>query len=134
MKAGLNGRKRNGWSNSRLTSPHAGVEQYFVKNDKPPVFILAYRSTGERHVIPAKAADESKIRPLLANRQQESLIVYTDGFQAYELLGEDDAFTREYIIYGDGEYADGERSRERVQESRSVVRSWPSCPLRRLQG
>jgi transposase len=54
--------------------------------DKPPVFVLADRGTGERYVIPAKAATESKIRLLLADRQQESLTVYTDGFRAYKLL------------------------------------------------
>ena len=56
--------------------------------DKPPVFILADRGTGQRYVIPAKAADESTIRLLLADRQEESLTVYTDGFRAYEPLDE----------------------------------------------
>jgi len=51
------------------------------------VFILAGRGTGERHMISAKAADVSIIRLLLANRQQESLTVYTDGFRAYKPLG-----------------------------------------------
>ncbi len=59
------------------------------------MFVLAARSSGERHVIPAKAATESTIRLLLDNRQQESMTVYTDGFRAYEALEEDDAFTRE---------------------------------------
>lgn len=44
-------------------------------------------------MIPAKAADESMIRLLLADRQQGSLPVYIDGFRAYEPL-EDDAFGR----------------------------------------
>lgn len=64
--------------------------------DKPPVFILADRGTGERQVIPAKAAIESRIRLLLAVGQQESLTVYTDSFRAYKPLEEDDAFTHEY--------------------------------------
>ncbi len=76
--------------------------------DKPPVFIIADRGTGRRYVIPAKAADESTIRLLLGDRQQESLTVYTDGFQAYEPLEADDAFDREYVIHGDCEYADDE--------------------------
>jgi len=71
------------------------------------VFILADRGTGEQYVIPAKAADESTIRLLLTNRHQESLTVYADGFRADEALQEDDAFTREYVVHGDGEYADG---------------------------
>jgi transposase-like protein len=50
------------------------------------VFIIADRGTGERYVIPAKAADESTIRLLLAVGQQESLTVYTDGFRAYNHL------------------------------------------------
>jgi len=38
--------------------------------------------------------------------QQESLTVYTYGFRAYESLKEDDAFTREYVVHGGGEYVD----------------------------
>jgi len=72
------------------------------------VFILADRATGGRYVIPAKAGDESTIRLLMADRQQESLTVYTDGLQAYEPLEEDDAFTRKYIVHSDSEYVDQE--------------------------
>jgi len=94
--------------------------------DKPPVFILADRGTGERYVIPAKTADESTIRLLLANRQQESLTVYTDGFRAYEPLEEDDAFTREYVVHGDGEYVDGDVHVNTCESHGSLVRSWLS--------
>ena len=66
------------------------------------------RGNGEQYVIPAKAADESAIRLLLADRQQESLTVYTDGFRAYELFEEVDAFTRKYVVHGDGEYLEGD--------------------------
>jgi transposase-like protein len=59
-------------------------------------------------VIPAKAADESTIRLLLAVSQQESLTVYTDGFRAYRPLEEDNAFDHKSVVHGDGEYADGE--------------------------
>jgi transposase-like protein len=55
-----------------------------------------------------KAADESTIRLLLANRKDESLTVYTGDFRAYEPLEEDDAFDREYVVHGDGEYGDDE--------------------------
>ena len=72
------------------------------------MFILVDRGTGQQHVIPAKAADESTIQLLLANRKEESLTVYTDGFRAYEPLEDDDAFAREYVVHGDGEYADDE--------------------------
>lgn len=41
--------------------------------DKLLVFMLADRGSGERYVIPAKTADESTIRLLLVDRQQESL-------------------------------------------------------------
>ena len=72
--------------------------------DKLPVFILADRGSGERYVIPAKAANESTVRRLLADRQQESLTVYTDGFRAPDPLDEDDAFEREHVVHGDDEY------------------------------
>jgi transposase-like protein len=35
------------------------------------------------------------MRLLLADRQQESRTVYTDGFRAYEPLEEDDVFDRD---------------------------------------
>jgi len=94
--------------------------------DKPPVFIIADRGTGQRYVIPAKAADESMIRLLLADCQQESLTVYTDGFRAYEPLEEDDEFNREYDIHGDGEYADDEVHVNSCESHASQVRQWLS--------
>lgn len=105
VKAGLKGRERDQPSRSRGLSTR-GRGTY--AEDKLPVFVLADRGTGERHVIPAKAATESRIRLLLADRQQESLTVYTDGFRAYDPLDEDDAFTREYVVHGDGEYVNGD--------------------------
>lgn len=48
--------------------------------DRLPVFVLAGRGSGEGYVLSAKAVTESWIRLPLADRQQESLIVYTDGF------------------------------------------------------
>ncbi len=76
--------------------------------DKPPLFIVADCGTGQRYVIPAKAADESTIHLLLADRNQESLTIYNDGFRAYEPLESDDAFDREYVVHSEGEYADDE--------------------------
>jgi transposase-like protein len=90
------------------------------------VFILADRATGDRYVLPAKAADESTIRLLLANRTEESLTVYTDGFRAYEPLDEDDAFDREYVVHGDGEYADGDVHVNTCESHGSLARSWLS--------
>jgi hypothetical protein len=57
-------------------------------------------------VHPAKAAEESIIRLLLADRHQESLTVYTDGFRVYEPLDEDDTFDWKYVVHSEGEYAD----------------------------
>jgi hypothetical protein len=105
VKAGLKGRERDGPSRSSGLSTR-GRETY--AGDKSSVFIIPDRGTRKRCVIPAKAATGSTIRLLLADRQQESLIIYTDGIQAYDPLEEDDAFTREYVIHGDGEYVDGE--------------------------
>ena len=123
VKAGLKGRERDGWSRSRGLSTR-GRGTY--NKDKPPVFILADRGTDERYVIPAKAADESTVRLLLADRHQESLTVYTDGFRAYEPLEEDDAFTREYVVHGDGEYVDGDVHVNTCESHGSLVRSWLS--------
>ncbi|ELZ39610.1 IS1595 family transposase [Halorubrum tebenquichense] len=123
VKAGLKGRERDGPSRSRGLSTR-GRGTY--AEDKPPVFVLADRDSGERYVVPAKTATESRIRLLLANRQQESLTVYTDGFRAYEPLEEDDAFTREYVVHGDGEYVDGDVHVNTCESHASLARRWLS--------
>ena len=123
VSAGKKGRKRSQESRSRGLSTR-GRGSY--SGDKLPVFILADRGTGQRYVIPAKAADESTIRLLLADRQEESLTVYTDGFRAYEPLDEDDAFDREYVVYGDGEYADEEVHVNTCESHASLTRRWLS--------
>jgi transposase len=99
------GRERDGRPRSRgLATRGRGT----YHEDEPPVFILADRATGETDVHPAKAVEESTIRLLLGDRQQESLTVYTDGFRAYEPLDSDDAFDRQYVVHGEGEYAAGD--------------------------
>jgi len=123
VKAGRKGRERDQLSRSRGLSTR-GRGTY--AEDKPPVFILADRGTGRRYVIPAKAADEPTIRLLLADRQQESLTVYTDGFRAYDPLGEDDAFTREYVVHGDGEYVDEDVHVNTCESHASLARRWLS--------
>ncbi|PSQ17176.1 IS1595 family transposase [Halobacteriales archaeon QS_8_69_26] len=123
LDARLEGRERDQPSRSRGLSTR-GRGTY--AEDKLPVFVLADRGTGERHVIPAKAATESRIRLLLADRQQESLTVYTDGFRAYDPLDEDDAFTCEYVVHGDGEYVDGEVHVNTCESHASLARRWLS--------
>jgi transposase-like protein len=123
VKAGLKGRERERESRSRGLSTR-GRGSY--EQDKLPVFILADRGTGDRYVLPAKAADESTIRLLLANRKEESLTVYTDGFRAYDPLDEDDTFDREYVVHGDGEYADGDVHVNTCESHGSLARSWLS--------
>ena len=99
VSAGEKGRERDQEPRSRGLSTR-GRGSY--AGDKPPVFIVADRGTGETYVHPAKAADESTIRLLLSNRTAESVTVYTDGFRAYEPLEADDTFDREYVVHGDG--------------------------------
>ena len=48
------------------------------------------------------------MRLLLADHEEESLTVYTDGFRAYEPLDDDDEVSCEFVVHGDGEYADDE--------------------------
>jgi transposase len=77
-------------------------------------------------VLPAKAADESTIRLLLADRQPESLTVYTDGFRAYDPLEEDDVFDREYVVHGEGEYVDRDVHVNTCESHASLTRRWLS--------
>jgi transposase len=78
-----------------------------IDEDKALVFVLADRGSSERYVAPLKAAAESTIRLLLADRQQGSLRVYTEVFLAYEPLDEYNTVTHEYAVHGDGEHIDG---------------------------
>jgi len=58
------------------------------------MFTLVDHGSGQRYVVPAKSADESTVRLLLVERQEESLAVYTDGFRAYDALEDDENFQR----------------------------------------
>jgi transposase-like protein len=98
----------------------------YIDGDKPPIFIITDRSTGQRYVIPAKAADELEIRLLLSNRKQESTTAYTDGFRAYGPLVEEDAFDREYVVHGEGEYADDGVQVNTCESHASLVQRWLS--------
>jgi hypothetical protein len=63
VSAGKKGRERDRESRSHGLSTR-GRGSY--SSDKPPIFIIADRGTGQRYVIPSKTADESTIRLLLA--------------------------------------------------------------------
>jgi transposase-like protein len=76
--------------------------------------------------VPAKSADESTIRLLLADRQQGPLTVYTDGFRAYDPLVKDEQFNRKYVIHGDGEYADDGVYVNTCESHASLARRWLS--------
>jgi transposase-like protein len=90
--------------------------------DKPSVFTLVDRGADERYVIPAKSSEESTVRLLLADHEQESLTVYTDGFRAYDPLEDDDEFNRRYVVHGEGEYADGEAHVNTCESHASLAR------------
>ncbi|MFC4248758.1 IS1595 family transposase [Natribaculum luteum] len=123
VTAGKKARDRERESRSRGLSAR-GRGSY--QSDKPPVFILVDRDTGDRYVVPAKSADEPIVRLLLADREEESLTVYTDGFRAYDPLDEDDEITREYVVHSDGEYADDEVHVNTCESHGSLLRPWLS--------
>ncbi|WP_458211086.1 IS1595 family transposase [Haladaptatus sp. NG-SE-30] len=123
VSAGLKGRERDQESRSRGLSTR-GRGSY--EGDKPPVFTIVDRGTGQRYVVPAKSADESTVRLLLGDHEEESLTVYTDGFRAYDPLEDDDEFTRKYVVHGDGEYADGDVHVNTCESHASLARRWLS--------
>lgn len=120
---GLKGRERDQPSCSRGLSTR-GRGSY--EEDKLPVFTIVDRGTGHRYVVPAKSATESTVRLLLADHEEESLTVYTDGFRAYDPLEDVDAFHREYVVHGDGEYATGEVHVNTCESHGSLLRPWLS--------
>jgi transposase-like protein len=76
--------------------------------------------------VPAKSAEESTVRLLLENHDEESLTVYTDRFRAYDPLEDDNAFNREFVVHGDGEYADSEVHVNGCESHASLARRWLS--------
>ncbi|RJT07172.1 IS1595 family transposase [Halococcus sp. IIIV-5B] len=123
VSAGLKGRERDGPSRSRGLSTR-GRGTY--EGDKPPVFTLVDRGSGNRYAIPAKSADESTVRLLLAGREKEPLTVYTDGFRAYDPLDDDERFHRESVIHADNEYVDDDVHVNTCERHGSLVRPWLS--------
>jgi transposase-like protein len=123
VTSGLKGRERDSRSRSRGLSTR-GRGTY--AEDKPPVFMIVDRGDGQRYVIPAKSADESTVRLLLATREEESLTVYTDGFRAYDPLDDADTYHREAVIHGDGEYVDGDAHVNTCESHASLARRWLS--------
>jgi len=123
ISAGKKGRERDQESRSRALSKR-GRGTY--EEDKPPVFTVVDRGSGQRYVVPAKSADEATVRLLLENREKESLTVYTDGFRAYDPLDDDESFQRESVIHGDGEYVDGDAHVNTCESHTSLARRWLS--------
>jgi transposase-like protein len=70
------------------------------------MFRLTDGGIGEQYAIPAKSADESAVRLLLAGVEEESVTVYTDWFRAYDPL--DESYQRKAVTRGEGEYINGE--------------------------
>ena len=68
------------------------------------MFTIVDRGSNQRYVVPAKSDDESTVRLLLADHEEESLTVYTDGFLAYEPLEDDTEYQREAVLHSEGEY------------------------------
>ncbi len=114
MTAGLKGHEHDQESRSRGLSTR-GRGSY--DGDKPPVFTLVDRGRGERYVVSAKSADESTVRLLLGDCEEESLTSYTDGFRAYDPLEDDEHYQREAVIHSEGEYVDGDAHVNTCEES-----------------
>jgi len=88
--------------------------------------VLVDRGTNDCYVLPAKSAEESTVRLLLTDHEQESLTVYTDGFRAYDPLEDDDKFDRKYVVHGEGEYVDGDVHVNTCESHASLARRWLS--------
>ncbi|WP_458188888.1 IS1595 family transposase [Haladaptatus sp. NG-WS-4] len=123
VSAGKKGRERDCWSRSRGLSKR-GRGTY--AKDNPTVFTLVDRGSDQRYVVPAKSADETTVRLLLALSEEESLIVYTDGFRAYDPREDDENFHREAVIHGEGEYVDGDAHVNTCESHASLARRWLS--------
>jgi len=90
------------------------------------VFTLVDRSSEEEHVVPVKPAEESTVRLLLANYDQELLTVYMDGFRAYDPLKDADSFIDEYLVHSDDKNADDNVHVNSCESHASLARQWLS--------
>jgi len=90
------------------------------------VFVLANRGIGQRYIIPTKFAGKSTIQLLLAVIQQKPLTVNIDGFRAYDPLEESESFDREYVIHGDGQYANNGFHMNMCESHAALARRWLS--------
>ena len=95
--------------------------------------VLVDRGPNDWYVLPAKSTEDTTVRLLLADHEQESLTVHTDGFRAYDPLEDDDSFTREYVVHGDGEYADSEVHVKTCESHASLTRRVALAPSRSLE-
>lgn len=59
---------------------------------------------------------------MLANRKEQSVVVYTDSFQAYDPLDKDDVFDWEYVVHSDGEYIDRDVHVDTCESHASLTR------------
>lgn len=101
------------------------LPNHWYAEDTPPVFILADRGS-DGYALPAKAATESMIRLPLADHKEESSAAYTDGFQAYKPLDEQNTFGRKYIVHSDGEYVDEDVRIDTSGSHAPLMRRWLS--------
>jgi len=123
VTAGLTARERDCPSRSRGLSVR-GRGTY--EGDKPPVFVLVDRGAEQRCVIPAESVDTQTVRRLLADRQEESITVYTHGFRAFDHLDDAEDIPREAVVHGDGEYVDGDAHVDTCESHASLARRWLS--------
>jgi transposase-like protein len=123
VSAGKRGRQRDQPSRLRGLSKR-GLGSY--DGDKPPVFVLVDRGSDQRYVIPSKSADESIVRLLLDNHEEESLTVYTDRFRAYDPLEKDETYQREAVIHREGEYVAGDAHVNTCDSHAALARRWLS--------
>ena len=96
---------------------HRRIERFARALDAPSLDLVGPVEIDEVYVSAGKKGRE---------RDRESLTVYTDDFRAYEPLEDDDAFDREYVVHGDGEYADDEVHVNTCESHASQVRRWLS--------
>ncbi len=124
VSAGMKRRERDDHeSRSRGLSTHRLGS---FNQDNAPIFTLVDRGSDQGYIVPAKSTDESTVRLLLDDHEEESLTVYTDGLRAHDPLEDDDSYDREYVVHGNGEYVDGDVHVNGCESHASLARRWLS--------
>jgi hypothetical protein len=90
------------------------------------VFVLADRGGGERCIVRAKAVDESTTRLFRPTSSRSRSPSIPTAFRCEQLERRRHQIQAEFVVHGDGDYADGDVHMNICESCASLARRWLS--------